>query len=101
MDEYFWDDLLAHIRQRNIVTIVGSELATVQNGDTETTLSALIGKHLASHHGLSLPPATTTMGGAVAALLQERGQDDVERLYRVISEFVRKLDPAPAGPLRN
>ena len=41
------------------------------------------------------------MGEAVAAFLRERGQDEVERLYRVINDIIEELDPAPGDALRD
>lgn len=43
----------------------------------------------------------TTTGEAVAAFLRERGQDEVERLYRVINDIIVQLDPEPGDALRN
>jgi hypothetical protein len=37
----------------------------------------------------------------VAVFLRERGRDEVERLYRVINDIIREIDPAPGDPLRN
>ena len=41
------------------------------------------------------------MGEAVAAFLHERGQDELERLYRVIDDMIVKLDPEPGDALRD
>jgi len=37
----------------------------------------------------------------VAAFLQERGPDELERLYRVINDIITDLDPAPGDSLRD
>ena len=41
------------------------------------------------------------MDEAVAAFVRERGQDEVERLYRVINDIIVELDPAPGDALRD
>ncbi len=37
----------------------------------------------------------------MAAFLQERGPDELERLYRVINDIITDLDPAPGDALRD
>ena len=46
-NEDFWDDLLAHIRQRVLVPVVGPDLTVVNVGNTEQTFTSLIGQRLA------------------------------------------------------
>jgi TIR domain-containing protein len=101
MNEDFWDDLMAHIRQRVLVPVVGPDLTLVNGGNTEQTLSTLIGQRLADRWSLSVPPGTTTMDEAVAAFVRERGQDEMERLYRVINDIIVEVDPEPDDALRN
>ncbi len=43
----------------------------------------------------------TTMDEAVAAFVRERGQDEIERLYRVINDIIVEVDPEPADALRD
>src|ERR1700741_4429480 len=100
-DEDFWDDLLAHIRQRVLVPVVGPELTVVDIGNIKQTLSALIGQRLPERWSLSVPPGTTTMDEAVAAFVRERGQDEIERLYRVINDIIVEVDPEPSDALRD
>lgn len=100
-NEDFWDDLLSHIRQRVLVPVVGPDLAVIEAGSGQQTLSSLIGQRLSEKYHLSVPPGMTTMGDAVAAFLHERGQDEVERLYRVINDIIVQLDPAPGDALRD
>lgn len=101
MNEDFWDDLLAHIRQRVLVPVVGPELTVVNGGTAAQTLSCLIGQRLAERWSLSLPPGTATMDEAVAAFMRERGQDEMERLYRVINDIIVDVDPEPSDALRD
>ena len=100
-DEDFWDDLLGHIRDQMLVPVVGPDLTVVKVGDAEQTFNSLIGQRLAERYRLTVSPALTTMGEAVAAFLRERGRDEVDRLYRVINDIIVKLDPAPGDALRD
>jgi TIR domain/SIR2-like domain len=101
VNDDFWDDLLEHIRDQKLVTVVGPNVTLVQVDNTEQTLSSLIGQRLAEKYDLTMSPGMT-MGEAVAMYLRERGRDEVElRLYRVINNIIRELDPAPADALRN
>jgi hypothetical protein len=101
MNEEFWDDLLGHIRQQELVPMVGPDLTVVNVGNAEQTFTSLIGQRLAKKYQLTVSPGMTTMGEAVAAFLRERGHDEVERLYRVINDIIAELDPAPGDPLRD
>jgi hypothetical protein len=101
VNDYFWEDLLSHIRQQVLVPVVGPQLNVVNVGDAEQTLTTLIGQRLAERYRLTVPPGITTADEAVAAFLQEHGQDEVERLYRVIYDTITELDPAPGEALRN
>jgi len=100
-NEDFWDDLLGHIRQQELVPVVGPDLTVVNVGNAEQTFTSLIGQRLAKKYQLTVSPGITTMGDAVAAFLRERGHDEVERLYRVINDIIAELDPAPGNPLRD
>ncbi|MFD4181023.1 toll/interleukin-1 receptor domain-containing protein [Rhodococcus sp. NPDC058514] len=97
----FWEDLLSHIRQQILVPVVGPDMTLVKIGDAEQRLSSLIGQRLAERYHLTQSPGMTTMGEAVAAFLRERGQDEVERLYRVINDIITEVDPVPGDALRN
>jgi hypothetical protein len=100
-EEDFWDDILGHIGQRVLVPVVGPDLTVVDVDNTERTLSSLIGQRLTEKYRLTAPPGLTTMRDAVEVFLRERGQDEVERLYRVINDIIEDIDPTPAEPLRN
>ena len=41
------------------------------------------------------------MDEAVAAFVRERGQDEIERLYRVINDIIVDVDPEPGDALRD
>ncbi len=101
MNEDFWDDLLAHIRQRVLVPVVGPDVTVVENDNADLTFSALIGQRLVERWNLSVSSGPTTMDEAVAAFVRERGQDEIERLYRVINDIIVEVDPEPADPLRD
>ncbi len=101
VNDEFWEDLLSHIRDRVLVPVVGPDLTVVNVGDAEQTFTTLIGQRLAEKYHLAVSPGMTTTGEAVAACLRERGQDEVERLYRVINDLIVEFDPAPGDALRN
>jgi hypothetical protein len=101
LNEDFWEDLLSHIRERVLVPVVGPNLTVVNVGNTEQTFTSLIGQRLVERYQLTVSPGVTTMDEAVAAFLRERGQDEAERLYRVINDIIVKLDPAPGDALRD
>ena len=46
-EEVFWEDLLSHIQQRELVPVVGPDLTVVEVDDTEKTFTSLIGQRLA------------------------------------------------------
>ena len=100
-DEVFWEDLLTHIRQRELVPVVGPDLNMVEVDDTEKTFTSLIGQRLAERYDLTVSPETLTIGEAVAECLRKHGQDEVDRLYRVINNIIAELDPPPSDALRN
>ncbi|MGO9381147.1 MAG: TIR domain-containing protein [Mycobacterium sp.] len=98
VNDDFWEDLLAHIRQQVLVPVVGPDLNVVKVGDAEQTFNTLIGQRLAEKYDLTVSSGITTMGEAVAEFLRERGQDD--RLYRVIYDIIKEY-PEPGAPLCN
>ncbi|UGT51209.1 toll/interleukin-1 receptor domain-containing protein [Nocardia asteroides] len=101
MNDDFWDDLLAHIRQRVLVPVVGPHATRVRIDDVDQSFSSLIGRRLARRWNLTVPPGPTSMDDAVAAFVRERGQDEIERLYRVINDIIVEVDPEPGDALRN
>lgn len=101
MNDDFWDDLLAHIRQRVLVPVVGPDVTVVESDKADQTFSTLIGQRLVERWDLSVSPGPTTMDEAVAAFVRERGQDEIERLYRVINDIIVEVDPEPADAMRD
>ena len=99
-DEDFWDDLLAHIRQRVLVPITGPDLNAVVSDDDGGTLTQIIARRLADRYGLDVPPSRMTMGEAVGAFIRKRGRDEAERLYRVVSDIIAEFEEQPCAPLR-
>jgi hypothetical protein len=101
MNDDFWDDLLAHIRQRVLVPVVGPDVTVVESDKADQTFSTLIGQRLVERWDLSVTSGPTTMDEAVAAFVRERGQDEIERLYRVINDIIVEVDPEPADAMRD
>ena len=50
----FWDDLLAHIDEGNVIPVVGPELLTVIENNEPVTFYRLVAQELLSKHGISL-----------------------------------------------
>jgi hypothetical protein len=100
-DDVFWEDLLSHIRQRELVPVVGPDLSVVNVDGADQTFTSLISQRLVQRYDLRVSPEPTTIGEAVAECLRQRGQDEVDRLYRVINNIIAELDPAPCDALRN
>lgn len=100
-DDDFWDDLFSHIRERQLVPVVGPDLNVVDLGGRQQTLSTAIGERLIEKHELTVPPGETSMSDAVAAFLRVRGQYEADRLYRDINNIIARLDPEPGDALRN
>jgi TIR domain len=98
-NEDFWDDLLAHIRQRVLVPITGPDLNMVSAGGTSRPLTELIAHRLDDRYRLSLPADHMTMGEAAAAFIRQRGRDEAERLYRVIYDIIAEYEDQSSAPL--
>lgn len=99
VNDLFWEDLFSHIRQQVLIPVVGPDVTVVNCGNAEQTFTTLIAQRLAERYQLTVPADATT-GDAVAAFLEEHGQDEVERLYRVINDIIIELDPPPGDALR-
>jgi len=102
-DDDFWDDLLEHVRDRELVTVVGPDVTVANVGDAQQTLSSLIGQRLAEKYDLTMSPGMT-VDAAVAAILRDRDEQEL-RLYRVINRLInniiRELDVVPGEALRD
>jgi hypothetical protein len=102
MDEdFFWGDLLALIRRRELVTVVGPDLTLVEVDGGEQTLTSLIGQRLVQMYRLTPESEVRTIGDAVALILNECGRDEVYRLYRLIYEIINGRDWKPGKALRD
>ena len=102
MDEdFFWGDLLALIRRRELVTVVGPDMTLVEVDGREQTLTSLIGQRLVQIYRLTPESEVRTMGDAVALILSECGRDEVYRLYRLIYEIINGRDWKPGKALRD
>jgi len=99
VNDYFWDDLLGHIRRQELVPVVGPDVTVVNVGNSQQTLTTLIGQRLAERYRLPVSPGTT-MGEAVAAVLRERGRDEVDRVYRFINDIIEDY-PMPGDALHD
>jgi hypothetical protein len=100
VNDDFWDDILGHIRHRELVPVAGPDLTVVDAGNAEQTFTTLIGQRLAERYHLPASPGMRTMGEAVTEVLRERGRDEVDRVYRVINDIIEDY-PAPGEPLRD
>lgn len=98
-DEDFWDDLLAHLRERVLVPVVGPELITVKDGERTLQLTHLIGERLAARYKLPVQ-GSPGLHAAVQAYLAARGRDQDERLYRVVNDILAEIAPQPCDALR-
>ena len=100
-DEDFWDDLLAHLRERMLVPVVGPQVLDVADGDRRLPLARLLGERLAVRHGLAASVADAGLDAVVRAVLRERGRDRQERLYRIVNDLLVELPrPSPRPRLR-
>lgn len=100
-DEDFWDDLLGHLGEGVLVPVVGPELCVVADGAREATLSRLLGERLAARYKVEVAWGDPgSLDDAVRAVLAGAGRDKLERLYRVVNDALRELDPAPPLALR-
>lgn len=100
-DEDFWDDLLAHLAERQLVAVVGPELVLTNDGARLLPLNQLIGERLAARYKLTLDGgAPAGLDAAVRACLAARGRDQQERLYRVVNDLLAEIDPQPGPALK-
>lgn len=98
-DEDFWDDLLAHLRERVLMPVVGPELITVKDGDRTVQLTHLIGERLVARYKLEVN-GIPGLHAAVQAYIAARGRDQDERLYRVVNDILTEIDPQPSDALK-
>ncbi len=100
-DEDFWDDLLGHLTEGMLVPVVGPDLLVFQDGDREVTLSRMLGERLSARYKVDVAwHDGGTLDDAVRAVLARAGRDKLERLYRVVNDALREIDPVPPDALR-
>ena len=100
-DEDFWDDLMGHLTEGVLVPVVGPDLLVLQEGAREVSLSRLLGEKLAARYKVEVAwHDGGTLDDAVRAVLASTGRDKLERLYRVVNDALREIDPAPPDALR-
>ena len=99
-DEDFWDDLLAHMRQRVLIPVTGPDVSIVAVDGTCRTLTGLIAARLVERYDLDVSSARMTMGDAAAAFIRKRGRDEAERLYRIVNDIIAEVEDQPCAPLR-
>jgi hypothetical protein len=102
-NEDLWGDILAHLKQRVLLPVVGPKLVTVpgRHGG-QVTLARRIGEHLAERSGVAVEwRDDASLDDAVSAYLAVRGRDGSERLYRLVNDVLAELNPAAPEPLRH
>jgi hypothetical protein len=101
-NEDLWGDLLAHLKQRVLLPVVGPKLVTVLDGDGRPiTLARRIGERLAERCAVAVDwRDEASLDDAVCAYLAARGRDGAERLYRLVNDVLAELNPAVPEPLR-
>src|SRR3954453_9337235 len=97
--ESFWDNLLDYIQEGTVVPVIGSELATVREGEQEVPLDGWLARRLAADLGLTtaLPEGFTL--NDVVSMYQRQRRDRVE-LYAQIHRTLRNAVLAPPEPLK-
>lgn len=99
-DEDFWDDLLAHLRERVLLPVVGPLAVTVRDGARELPLNQLIAERLAQRQGLDPTLAAGGLDAVVRNVLRERGRDRQDRLYRIVNDLLTEAASEPSAALR-
>jgi len=74
--ESFWDNLLDYIQEGTVVPVIGSELATVREGEQDVPLDCWLARRLAADLGLTIAelPAGFALNEVVALHLRRRGE---------------------------
>ena len=100
-NEDFWDDLLAHLKARILLPVVGPGTLLVPSGEHTLLLDQMIGRRLADRYELDLGPnGPCGLNDAMRALIAARGRDDMERFYRVVNDILTSINPAVPETLR-
>ncbi len=98
-DDDAWEDLLNFIEEKQVIPIIGSELALVQTDAGPENLYAWIARSLAGRLGLDTAklPARPTLDDVVTHHLANRGRR--EDLYTRIRTIMREATFAPPAAL--
>lgn len=96
----FWDDLLAYIKDGVLVPVIGPQLLVVDADRPGQKLFEAVAERLAARYQLSLPSGTSSLSDAVSAVLQARGRDESQRLYRVVNDTISSLSGRVPDALR-
>lgn len=98
-DDDAWEDLLNFIEEKQVVPIIGSELATVQTEHGAENLYAWLARTLATRLGLATDtlPHTPTLNDVVVRHLANRGRR--EDVYTRIRTIMRETTFAPPSAL--
>src|SRR4051794_8140993 len=93
--ESFWENLLDYIQEGTVVPVIGSELATVREGEQDVPLDGWLARRLAVDLGLS--PAGSALNDAV--LLYQRPKKERE-LYPLLHRMLKNVPLTPPEPLK-
>jgi hypothetical protein len=100
-NEDFWDDILAHLKARVLLPVVGPGTLAVPSGDRSLPLDEVIGRRLADRYELDLgTDGPCGLSDAMRAFMAARGHRDMERLYRVVNDILASIDPPVPEALR-
>jgi hypothetical protein len=96
----FWDDLLAYIKDGVLVPVIGPQLLVIDADRPGQKLFEAVAERLAARYQLALPAGTNSLSDAVSAVLQARGRDESQRLYRVVNDIITSLSGRVPEALR-
>lgn len=71
--EAFWAELLALVRNRSVIPIIGPELAVIDDGGTPRTFQQVLARHLLNKAGLPVPSEPSGLSEAAGAWLARSG----------------------------
>ena len=98
-DDDAWEDLLNFVEEKQVIPIVGPELATVQTEAGPENLYAWLARSLAGRLGLAVPAGQPlTLNDVIVRHLANRGRR--EDVYTRIRTIMREATFAPPPALR-
>jgi hypothetical protein len=95
-----WDDLLAYIRDGVLVPVIGPQLLVIDADRPGQRLFEAVAERLAARYQLPLPNGGASLSDAVSSVLQARGRDESQRLYRIINDIITSLSGHVPDALR-